>query len=81
MRQLFFALSARRQTMACPFLTGTRIPICTVHGGNYSLSTFELEEYCLSDKAKMCPHPSLMLFGIGRTAQRGVYREAIKKAA
>jgi hypothetical protein len=53
--------------MACPFLTGTRIPICTVKDRDYLLNTFELEVYCLSGKAKICPRPSLMLFVSGTT--------------
>jgi hypothetical protein len=66
--------------MACPFLTGTRIPICTVQDRDYLLNTFELEVYRLSEKPKMCPRPSLMSFGIGHNAQFGVCREALKAA-
>jgi hypothetical protein len=67
--------------MACPFLRGTLIPVCTVHDGSYCPGTFELEEYCRSDKTIRCPYPSLRLFGIGRSAHGDRREESFKKAA
>ncbi|HET7318995.1 MAG TPA: hypothetical protein VFK23_07675 [Nitrospirota bacterium] len=51
--------------MKCSFLTGTHVLTCRANKDiNYIPSAFELAEYCLTEKAKMCPYPTLMSFGI-----------------
>jgi hypothetical protein len=67
--------------MTCPFLRGTMIPVCTAYGSNYLPSNFEFEKYCRGDKSKICPYPSLRLFGVGCVDHGGVRRESRRKAA
>jgi hypothetical protein len=57
--------------MKCSYLSGTHIVTCKANKGIYSPSLFELYEYCLSDKCKMCPRPSLTLFGIVHANDEG----------
>lgn len=61
--------------MKCSFLTGSDVLICRANKDiDYLPSAFELAEFCLTEKAKMCPHPTLISFGIvhqhGKEEQR-----------
>jgi hypothetical protein len=54
----------RRGAMKCSYLSRTHIFSCIANNGVYTPSLFEIEEFCLNNKCKMCPRPSLMKFGI-----------------
>ncbi len=42
--------------MECPFLTGKFMFSCTAKKEVYVPSAFEIDEYCKTDRYKICPH-------------------------
>ncbi len=57
-------------SMKCSYLSGNYFLTCGVEDKEYMPSSFEIQEYCKSDRHKICP----LYFKVSPRAQRGRQR-------